>query len=126
MSEPFFFAQATQFLRPNGRQRKTECPLPIQMKRLYDEMMKHGCEFQVEQLNTGLVSATITRLDTNEQEGSDLDIRITSNGPAVQDGMTEMLLAKSWLRVEGGDDGEQDVDGRPERECSVDERESEG
>lgn len=98
--EAFFFASAMQFIMPHGKQKLTECPLPIKMKPLYDRMMGSGCRFEVEMLRTGEVSATITRLETDQRDGEDIDIRITANGPAVQDGMIEMLVAKSWERVD--------------------------
>jgi hypothetical protein len=103
-----FFAEVIQFLRPNGKQwvditrhrslKKTECPLPIALEDLYNEMHEHGCRFEIELLQTNEVSTTITRLDTPEREGEDIDIRITVNGPSVQAGMREMLERRPWKR----------------------------
>lgn len=111
MSDAFFFAKVMQFLRPNDKQQPTELPLPANMKDLYDRMEASGHRFETKLLQTGEVSMTITRLDTPEREGEDVDIRITRNGPPVQDGMIEMLVAKRW--EEGGD--EQDSDGGDQR-----------
>jgi hypothetical protein len=53
-------------------------------------MIRAGCHFEAEVLNTSQVSATISN------GKKDIAIRVTENGPTVQRGMVDMLIGRPW------------------------------
>lgn len=85
-----FEVDVIQFLMPNGKQKLATTRLPESHKEQYRQMIVCGCRFEAEQLTTGEVSVTIS-----DGEG-DVDISITRNGPAVQNGMIAMLERAKW------------------------------
>lgn len=74
-----------QFLRPNGREQVGQMELPDSAAAAYEKMIRDGCRFEAEILTTGAVSVTISNHER------DLDISLTDNGPAIQEGMVKML-----------------------------------
>ena len=64
--DKIFIANAVQFMRPNGCKRTTFTDLPMEVKPLYDDMVLHKCRFELEVLNTGVVSVTISNCDDDK------------------------------------------------------------
>jgi hypothetical protein len=82
-----------QFLRPDGRENPVETDLPDCANDDYQDMLAAGCRFEAEMLMTDEVSVTIS------DDGSDIDISLTPNGPEVQRGMVAMLSRRLWRSV---------------------------
>lgn len=75
----------TQYLLPHGRKREVSINRP---KDVYDKAMdiiKNGFCFEIEILNNGLVSMTIT------DDDGDQDYEIVSNGPEVPMAVDRMI-----------------------------------
>jgi hypothetical protein len=66
--------------------------LPMTTLAAYEDMRAHGCRFEIEILQTGMVHVTISSAD------DDLDSALINNGPQVQEAMTKMLHEQSWRR----------------------------
>ena len=79
-----------QFVLPHGQQKPCKTDLPIATQEAYQDMLAHGCRFEAEVLTTGAVSVTISNAD------EDVDMSITDNGPAVPQGMCDMLNRGLW------------------------------
>lgn len=67
----------TQFLRPDGRQKTVEIERPAEIETLAKKVLAKGLRFEIEELQTGDVSMTVSDGD------EDLFIRICPNGPDV-------------------------------------------
>jgi hypothetical protein len=87
-------ATVVQFLRPYGRRKYVTVELDSETRDLYDNMCESDCRFEIEDLSTGLVSATISGAD------EDYDCSLTANGPEVVKGMEDMLKRKKWKAIE--------------------------
>lgn len=72
--------------------RKTN--LPSDTRAAYEDMVKCGCRFEAEVLPNGIVSMTIS----NPDQGEDVDVSLTANGPQIQKGMADMLRRGRWKR----------------------------
>jgi len=92
-----FRAELTQFLRPNGRQKRQYTNLPINIQPLYSEMLIANCRLEAEVLMNNMVSITVS----NGEE--DIDISLTRNGPEVQMGMVAMLQRRRWTKPKQSD-----------------------
>ena len=84
--------EVTQYLLPDGRQRKNIVRLPEDVQDQYADMLQHGCRLEAEILSTGEVSLTVCDME----EEQDIDIRIARNGPATTQALIEMLNARAW------------------------------
>ena len=87
-----FTANVTQYMRPSGAAKAVTTELPLDCQDAYNAMQIAGCRFEAEVLGTGEVSITISN------DGCDLDIEVSENGPAVQAGMVAMLGRRLWER----------------------------
>lgn len=85
-----FEALVTQYMRPNGRATPQTTLLPLSSLSDYNDMLKHGCEFEAEVLTTGEVSLTISSLC------DDIDCEVVKNGQAVQEALVRMLGRRLW------------------------------
>ena len=79
-----------QFMLPNGRKEYHTATLPIETKRLYEDMIAHNCRFESEVLTTGHMSITIS----NDEE--DVDCVLTDNGQKALKYMADMLKRERW------------------------------
>ncbi len=84
---------ATQYLLPDGRQRKMTTSAPARYAPNYQRMKDAGLTFGVEILRTQQVSLTIEDL----KREVDVEIRIVSNGAEVPLAVIELL---EWATVE--------------------------
>lgn len=89
-----FTIKVTQFLRPNGRRRIVDGELPISVRRVYNDMVTHGCQITLEELSNGQVSAAITN------GKRDIDMSVTPNDESVTDGIVRMLKRQKWIEDE--------------------------
>lgn len=94
-----FTARVIQFLLPDGRERENTVELPIAVEQAYKTMTADGCRFEAEVLPGGQVSVSIANPSMEE----DIDIMVTGNGPAVQDGMVNMLERYQFTAREPGE-----------------------
>ena len=89
--------EITQFIAPYGEQRIRFAEVPDDCAVGYEAMRRHGCRLTAEVLSTGHVSQCI------EHDEGDFDIKITKNGPDVQEALVRMLRAfdgptfENWL-----------------------------
>lgn len=97
----------TQFLLPNGEQRKRIWELPGVIPEQVEKIRSCGARLTAEVLTTGEVSVCIE----DEDIGDDFDIRVIPNGPAVPEATTTMInnfcvqAFETWKQdEEGGDD----------------------
>lgn len=77
----------TQFLLPNGRRREVTTEVSQEAWDKAQDIKEAGFNFEIEVLNTGQVSATISSVEA----GVDLAHSITPNGPEVQEGIEKMI-----------------------------------
>ena len=89
-----FKANVIQFLRPHGTKKHITTDLPIDVQPLYNDMLAHECRLEAEVLLTEEVSITVA----NTVTATDLDFSVTPNGPAVQNGIADMLKRQCWLK----------------------------
>ena len=82
--------EMTQFLRPQGRQRKVTMPAPKDMEDDYKQMLEDGFHLEGEMLSTGEVSITVS------DDDADYDISVIPNGPEVIKAIGRMLQRKKW------------------------------
>lgn len=85
-----FQARVTQFLRPDGRQKKFTVEMPDELHEPYVDMVNSGCRLEAEVISTGEVSVTVT------SDEADVDIRVTRNDDSVVTALKEMLQAQKW------------------------------
>ena len=73
--------QFTQYLRPNGRKRRTEIDMPEEVEALARQFIDAGGRYEIEELNDGHISMTACfRVDDEMQ---DIAIKVCGNGPEV-------------------------------------------
>lgn len=89
----------TQFLRPNGRQKKTSIDRPAQIENRAEDLKKAGYRLEIEELTTGQVHMTVS----DPEEGIDIVRRICSNGPAVPRNVDSMILEAHGKLIEEGE-----------------------
>ncbi len=75
----------TQYLMPDGAQKKIHIARPEAIETKAREIMSKGFRFEAEMLTTGEISLTIS--DGEE----DLDIEVVSNGPDVPVAVDRMV-----------------------------------
>ena len=76
----------TQYLRPNGRKRPIEIERPEDTAQKADYLVEKGCWFDIEELTTGMISATVEHEARNEDEDEDgwtLAHELGPNGPPI-------------------------------------------
>ena len=74
----------TQYLRPNGRKRPIEIERPEDTAQKADYLVEKGCWFDIEELTTGMISATAEHEARNEDEDVwVLAHEIGPNGPPM-------------------------------------------
>ena len=56
MNDETYNAEVTQYKLPDGRAVKTTTPMPVSTRESYDDMLKRGCVFEAEVLQTGNVA----------------------------------------------------------------------
>lgn len=72
----------TQFLMPDGRQKKIIIDRPDDICELAEQLKKNQCRLEIEMLTTGVISITVDRNLANGEIQS-LAHEICTNGPAV-------------------------------------------
>lgn len=83
-----------QFLRPDGRRINTEVDRDEAVAEKATVLRSRGCRFEIEELQTGVVSMTVERLDEV------VSIRLADNGPEVLRAVDE-LVNEAYDRVVG-------------------------
>lgn len=94
-----FYAEATQYHRPNGRQETIKIKLPAgEFKERYESMRKFDCIFEVEILSTGMVACYITYTAAVDEDFENIDIALEPLNfwPA---GFMRMLYREGWKRI---------------------------
>ena len=82
----------TQFLMPDGRQRKVKITRPDDIVRKAEALQNNGCRFEIEMLMTGEISMTVERSSNrNGQEDEVLSHKICLNGPDVPINIDAMI-----------------------------------
>lgn len=82
----------TQYLRPNGRKRRTKIDRPPDIEELANQFIAAGGWYESEELNTGHASLTACFVVDNEQK--DIAIEVCKNGPEVP-AAVDRLVRKS-------------------------------
>ena len=80
----------TQFLMPDGRQRKVKIDRPEETERLATELHDAGHRFEIEMLTTGAISMTV-EIDGENGEEIVRSHQICDNGPAVPASIDTMM-----------------------------------
>jgi len=82
--------QFTQFLMPDGRQKKVEIERPEETEQLATELHEAGHRFEIEMLTTGEISMTV---ETDGKNGEEIvrSHQICNNGPAVPESVDTMM-----------------------------------
>lgn len=85
----------TQYLRPDGRERKVTIDRPAEIERLaYQIVHKLGGTFTVEELMTGEAAVAC-----ETPEDGDIALEVVPNGPQVPDAVDRMVRA-AWKYLE--------------------------
>jgi hypothetical protein len=90
MSIPF-----TQYLRPDGRKAFVTIDMPAEVEAVANELIKNGYHFDVEELQTGVVSMTCEKSDDV------ISIQLCSNGPEVVEAVTKLVRTADERHREG-------------------------
>ena len=77
----------TQYLRPNGRKVSVQTDLDPETEAKAHKLIAAGYAFEIEELRTGQVSATIVHPDKDY----DCAITVCKNGPDVPVAITKMI-----------------------------------
>lgn len=85
----------TRFNLPNGRQSHDETDVGDTEYAAYQKVVAAGLRMTIELLSNGAVSMCI-----EDPEIGDFDIEVCSNGPAVPEKLSEMLLRFDPTKVE--------------------------
>lgn len=89
----------TQYLLPNGRQKKIEIDMPEDIETKARSLQEKDCYFDAEVLTTGLVSFTCMK--NGYQDDDCVSIELSENGPAVLDAVSN-LINTAYERVCAG------------------------
>ncbi len=89
-----FTVEFTQFMRPDGREKTVNTTLPVSAKEAYQEMLVADCRLEIEVLQNGAVSATISNGD------EDIDCILRANGPGLQKAIANMIERRAWVKQE--------------------------
>ena len=87
--------EVTQYLLPDGRQKRFTTELPADSEAAYGDMLARGCRLEAEVMLTGEVSLAVV----NPSEQRDVDNEVVFNGPAVQVALVAMLAREAWTQV---------------------------
>lgn len=79
--------EITQFLLPDGRQRRCTLVIPDELGGQYERIKRSGVRLTAEVLTTGEVSLCLE----DPGVGDDFDIRVVENGPAVPQAWEDMI-----------------------------------
>lgn len=85
MSIPF-----TQFLRPHGKQQRIYIDCEPEIEAMAKDILKHGYEFEIEELQTGQISMEILK----HKPDADPEViagEICPNGPPVVENVAKMI-----------------------------------
>lgn len=85
----------TQYLRPDGRTRQVIFSVNGPAAGLAKSIMDRGHRFEAEVLTTGEVSLTVT--DPENEDGADLCIEISPNGPEVPTAVLKLIGRSSRI-----------------------------
>jgi hypothetical protein len=92
MSVPF-----TQFLRPDGRERRVEIDRPDEVERMARDFIAAGGHYECEELMSGHAHFTAVHLIEGEEQ--DVVTAICPNGPKVPDAVDDLIRRSiDWLR----------------------------
>lgn len=78
----------TQYMLPDGRRKPIETEVSDDLRDKVQAILDAGLKFEIEILRNGMVSATIC---DHDNDMGDLAYSITSNGPAVTEGIEKMI-----------------------------------
>lgn len=100
--------QLTQYLLPDGRQRKVSIEVPDSLAPILKKISKAGLTIEAEILTTTEVSFTLAC----HKYAADYDILICTNGPGTRESLVKLIerfnekQCKKWLRDQKeADDG---------------------
>ncbi len=82
-----FPAKFTQFLMPDGRQKKVEIDVPDDVREQYDAIHAAGCRLTTEMLMTGQIAIYISDLQAED----DFFCTVIPNGPEVPKAIEKMI-----------------------------------
>jgi hypothetical protein len=88
----------TQYLRPDGRQRRTAIEMPEEIEALAFKFIEAGGWFEVEELTTG--HASLTACYIVDSEPQDIATRVVDNGPPVVDAVADLVQAAAKWQAE--------------------------
>jgi len=88
----------TQFLRPDGRRRETAIQRSPAIETLAAALVLVGAQFEIEELQNGVVSMEILLGVDDEGEPRTLAHELCRNGPSVPD-MVDTLVQRAHLRM---------------------------
>ena len=90
MSIPF-----TRYMLPNGRRVQTEIDMPAETEKKARYLIEQGCYFDIEMLQTGMISMTCDR-------GDDLiSIQVCENGPPVVEAVLALIEDSHKIALDG-------------------------
>jgi len=70
----------TQYIRPNGQTQHVTIDMPQEIEKMAHELLDHGFHFDIEELQTGMISMTCEHAFLEEMEAA---IEVCPNGPEV-------------------------------------------
>ena len=80
----------TQFLLPDGRQRKTSFECPIGLENKVTQLLDAGSSFEVEMLQAGLISLTV-EFEKPNGEIETLSHEISSNDLQIDNAVVKLI-----------------------------------
>lgn len=77
----------TQYLRPNGKKLMVVIDMDKDTEDKAIKLIQHGCHFEIEVLNTGLVAMYSYKRDDEDC----ISIKLCENGPSIVEGVKELI-----------------------------------
>lgn len=80
----------TQFLLPDGRKREMTIEVVPEVAEMASNLIADGYKFEIEILTNGMVSASVEKPESHEDDPQTLAMKIMPNGPGMQEAIEEM------------------------------------